>query len=559
MIEGTNFPTSTAGLDTSGDEDLQQRLHQEILLDIAHIHYEQVILVDKVNGNALFLHSMDTAFSREVSEELFPFDETIHNYLEKYCTDLEPEKVIEKTSLAHVLEELEHKDHYTVYFNLSSQNRFAHKRIIWQQPSRLPNYLCAVIEDLSGAFLYEDQRSSQLKRALAEAQVNLDANNTFLTLISRDIRTPLHSIIGLSQIANAELKDISAVESYLHKISMSGTYMEKTIDDIRDFIRISWHPIELREEHIDLKQFTKLAAGAFISQAEERQLHFTYRTEGLQVSQIIGDSSALRQVIVKLTDNVLNYTLRGGSVELSINSAKAGDGMVKVSLQVQSRGIDLDQSRVSILKEPYEYVMSEVRRSISSIDMNLVILRAYLNAMDGTVDIETERGIRTSLTVTLEFPEGSSDKVPAVPKRVPASQHKNCSFQGKHALLADDDTINLEVGTKLLENTGMVVFTAKNGLEAINLFTAENGNFDVILMDIRMPVMNGLEASRTIRELSLPTARTVPIIAMTVNAFDEDIQQSMRAGMNEHLVKPIEPQLLLRVLSEVLKVDKAED
>ena len=544
----------------SADSTAFQKERAHFLCQITLKQFEHILLVEQESGEAIFLHDATTPVadpSSSAKNPIFSFDEIFRGQLEKHCTDIDPEAIIRSGSLSAVSKALEAKESYTIYYNTcDAGGQVVHKRIIWTRVSE--KYLCAMIEDLSEAFQYERERSAQLKKALAEAQANLDANNTFLTLVSRDIRTPLHSIIGLSRIANMELKDISAVESYLHKISMSGSYMEQTINDIRDFIRISWHPIELHTEAIDLTEFMTVAVETFQEQAKERQLHFAFRSGSLKVNRVRTDASALRQVILKLTRNVLNYTLRGGSVELGLSSEVLSGGEVTLALSVTSRGIDLDQDRMQILKEPYEYVMNEVRSNISSIDMDRVSLRAYLHAMKGAVDIDIERGIRTSLTVTLRFPaaEESAESID-LPRK--AGQPYVPQFKGLTALLADDDSINLEVSTKLLENTGLTVFTAKNGLEALNLFTAQSGAFDIILMDIRMPVMNGLEAARAIRSLALPTASKVPIIALTVNAFDEDVRQSLAAGMDKHLIKPISAQFLYRVLEEMLGKAKGEE
>ena len=533
------------------DKELQDQVRSHLFGHFALTHFEYVLLVNKEEGNAIFLYSSQPEIMKAAKEPVFAFDQVFQSFMEKHCTDMNPGAMIESVSLSHVIEALKDQPQYTVFYNTNTpEGKVSHKRMLWQEVQELDGYLCAIVEDLSDAFRYADQRSEQLKKALEEAQANLDANNTFLTLISRDIRTPLHSIIGLSRIANMELKDISAVESYLHKISMSGTYMEQTINDIRDFIRISWHPIELRSEVIDLVRFASTLSDHFQAAAAERQLRFSLKTD-LAASRIRADAAALRQVLIKLTGNVLNYTLRGGSVELSLTDVVNKDGRVKLSLVVTSRGIDLDQDRVTILRMPYEYVMNEVRSNISSIDMDLVILRAYLHALKGKVSIDTERGIRTSITVVINFAAAADDE--EVKHPAPSLSASGVpDFSGKRVLLADDDSINLEVSRKLLENTGLTVFTAKNGQEALSLFTAESGNFDLILMDIRMPVMNGLDAAKAIRNLSLPKAATTPIIAMTVNAFDEDIRQSLDAGMDRHLIKPISPQYLYRVLSDLL-------
>lgn len=537
--------------DIASNKELQMQVRSHLFGHFALTHFEHVLLVNREEGTAFLLFTTKDLEAEKQESPIFSFDPVFRSYMEKHCTDMDPEAVIQRGSLPCIEKQLEELSQYTVFYNTTDlQGKVSHKRMLWQKVDELEGYLCAIVEDLSDAFRYADERSEQLKKALAEAQANLDANNTFLTLISRDIRTPLHSIIGLSRIANMELKDVSAVESYLHKISMSGTYMQQTINDIRDFIQISWHPIELRSEVIDLLRFASNLTELFQDTAKERQLHFSLKTD-LAAPRIRGDAAALRQVLVKLTLNVLNYTLRGGSVELLLENSLEEDDKVSLTLEVTSRGIDLDQNRLSILQQPYETVMNEVRHNISSLDMDLVILRAYLHALKGKVVIDAEKGIRTNLRVAMTF-EAAAEHAETAPAETQLGASHVPDFKGKRVLLADDDSINLEVSKKLLENTGLTVYTAKNGQEALHLFTEEEGDFDLILMDIRMPVMNGLDAAKAIRSLALPKASTTPIIAMTVNAFDEDIRQSLEAGMDRHLIKPISPQYLYRVLLDLL-------
>ncbi|MBR2257469.1 MAG: response regulator [Blautia sp.] len=544
------------------DSGLLEKVRSLLLTGIAMDDYESVILVESATGLAFVLHGHDSDFISHVGTEIFTFDPEITSYMDSHCTDIDPTSVIHHVSLSYAKEKLACANSYTVYYQLhTSRDHILHKKLTWHRINSegMEGFFCVSIFDLTEAFLEEDIRSQNLQRALKEAQANLDANNTFLSLISRDIRTPLHSIIGLTRIANAELKDISAVESYLHKISMSGTYMEETINDIRDFIRISWHPIKLRQQKIDLSALIGNLSKIFARQAKDRELHFNCRTEGISQNQVLADASALRLITVKLTENILNYTLRGGNVELKISCTKnnESENLADLCLSAVSRGIDLDPERLDILLMPYEYIMEEIHSNINSIDMDLVILKAYLHSMQGTLHIDTQKDISTGLTIQFQVPiqtDGFDQETPDTDAAKDAARfsHHAPSFEGKTAILVDDDEINLEVGVKMLENAGLVVFTAHNGSEALNLFVSENGNVDIILMDIRMPVMNGLEATRRIRQLSLPNAKTVPIIALTVNAFDHDVDLSHDAGMNRHLIKPIAPKELYRVLSEYL-------
>ncbi|MBR2765401.1 MAG: hypothetical protein IKE03_05410 [Blautia sp.] len=382
---------------------LFNQIRKEVVGGIASREFECVSLIEKGTGNSIVLYSplRDDIPSKTGME--FRYDTYVLDYLEAHCIDIDPAAIIESLGREHIALRLKEAPSYTVYYNLTDDdNKILHHKASAIRLSFTDDFFCLTVTDLTDAFIREDQRNAHLEKALEEARTNLDANNAFLSLISRDIRTPLHSIIGLTRIANAQLKDISAVESYLHKISMSGTYMEQTINDIKDYIRISWHPIELRMEAIDLGKFTAFVRQVFSRQAAERELHFTCHTEGIQVSKIRTDPAALRQIFLKLTGNIMNYTLRGGTIELRIATEPAESDRVRLTIGIQSRGMDLDQDRLGILLESYEYVMNEVHSNINSIDMDLVILKAYLQAMDAKVRLESRKGIRTGIVITME-------------------------------------------------------------------------------------------------------------------------------------------------------------
>ncbi|MBR2528469.1 MAG: response regulator [Blautia sp.] len=538
------------------DPSLLEKTRELILYGIAMNEYDLVLLIETSTGLALPLHSNGSDLPLFDRNGCFDYDQNIRTFLNEYCTDIDPEEIIRKSSLPVAIKHLQTSDHYSVSFRISlGGSQYLHKKLIWHKLSVPRGFLTASIVDMTEDFLEEDERRSRLEAALKQAQANLDANNSFLSLVSRDIRTPLHSIIGLSQMANAELMDISAVESYLYKISMSGTYMEDTINDIRDFIRISWHPIELREEIIDLPVFLSSASRFLSRRAAQRNLHFFLHTDNISQKSVLTDLAALRQVLVKFTDNMINYTLRGGTIDMHFSSETISQEEAQVRLSVQSRGIDLNPGRLGVLLKPFEDIMEEVRSNISSIDMDLVILKAYVDSLKGKISIQNNEGISTGIEILFHFPLPHSDSRVSSLQPVRFSQIPALDlpvFTGKRALLADDDSINLEVGSKMLEKTGMTVFQAHNGAQALNLFIEEDGDFDVILMDIRMPVMNGLEASKRIRGLTLPAAGHIPIIALTVNAFDEDYTLSLEAGIDRHLTKPIEPGSLYQILKELL-------
>ena len=413
-------------------------------------------------------------------------------------------------------------------------------------------HIWLVILNITFDFQNISDNMDDIHHALNSTKEEIDKKNMFLNLLSRNIRTPLQSIIGLTKIVEENPDNNTALDAYLHKISMSGTYMTETIEDILELRKIANHEIILKPEAILLSDFIGHIHHVIEPVCHDHELIFSLSTNITPELALMADRHALYQILTKLLLSAMDYMVRGGRIQLNVQELLRKDNTVTIEFSVECPGIIIEPERLKALFQPYDYLLNKVEEDITSLDIALIILKGYALAV-GTDTLmaiaDADKGTTVSLSLTMPLSENllSSNKM-SLEELLPR-------LKGLRVLLVDDNETNLEVGEKILCSKGIDVVSVLNGKEAVNIYTQYKGHFDVIIMDIMMPVMDGLEATRQIRSLSdISRAKTVPIIAMTANALKESIEESFKAGMNAHLTKPISPEKLFQAIANVLSI-----
>ena len=516
---------------------------------IAALECEEIIRIDSDTGEGNTLCASDEKWEKTIGLS-YQFEETMRSYLMSCSVDSNTEKLMSAMDMAHIRKYLKRRGSYIVYYAVQGKQGsvFIKKALFFQDKTDMT---WLVIRDITQEYENAGESLKELDYAVKTAGYELDKRNTFLNMMNRNIRAPLHSILGLTKIAEEHMENNSSLDAYLHKISMSGTYMSETIDDILDLRRIANNEIVLNPEPLRLHTFLERIHQMFYSMCEDRHLIFSSKFDISPDLVVQADLHALQQILMKLLQSAMSYTVRGGRVKLNVRELIRKGNTVSIEFSVDCIGIVIDQERLKTMFQPYDYLLAKIEEDIGSLDTALIILRSYASAM-GTdtllAESDESRGTKVSLTLSFEISGDSKAKEDAaIAELIP-------KLKGLKVLVVDDNETNLEVSEKILGSKGMSVTTASNGKEAVELFAETQGQFDLIIMDILMPVMDGLEAARQIRAMKgLPAAGSVPIIAMTVNAFRENFEESFQAGMNAHLVKPINPDRLLLTMADVLK------
>ena len=361
---------------------------------------------------------------------------------------------------------------------------------------------------------------------------------TLFSRASKDLRTTLSQIIGLAEIAQLDLDNPEKVKGYLEQIIVSGENLNTIIGDLLDLQDIEESGIVLRPEKMNMIELLEIVEAELSRMAEERGLYFSISIGSDVPREVIADRYRLEQVLVKMVENTFSYTGNGGSVRMAVAVSGHKKNQVRFEFVIADNSIGVDTGYLSSIFEPPH-------------GLGLALAKRNLAAMGGKVEAASSEdgGTRVVIRLTLPVP---APRYNAYIKRAPIPQEEY-HFKGGRILLVDDHMLSIEIGCKMLESAGFKVVTAMNGQEAVDAYTDNFGDFDLILMDIRMPVMDGLLAARAIRESEIDGSLEVPIIAMTASAFEEDIRRSYEAGMNNHLAKPFGPLDMYRVLAKYLE------
>ena len=396
------------------------------------------------------------------------------------------------------------------------------------------------------------EQMAELDRAREAADAASRAKSEFLSNMSHDIRTPMNAIVGMTQIARERRGDEAAVSECLDKIAVSGAHLLGLINDVLDMSRIESGRMELAEEPVSLEEVLAGAEAVIEPQAKARDLRFVVE-KNLSASRVLTDGTRLSQVLVNLLSNAVKFTPAGGSVTLRAQQGASplGEEFVRTHIRVEDTGIGMSREFVGKIFESFEREDTARVRQTEGTGLGMAIVKRIVDGMGGSIQVESEQGAGTRFDVTLDL-ERAAGADDAQAELDPAE------LAGARVLLAEDNELNWEVASELLGACGLELDWAEDGQECLERFRAsEPGHYDAILMDVRMPRMNGYEATRAIRALDRPDAATVPIIAMTADAFAEDRERARECGMNAHVAKPIDLRETLRAIARCVAESRA--
>lgn len=389
--------------------------------------------------------------------------------------------------------------------------------------------------------------SKEIKRADAASC----AKSEFLSRMSHDMRTPLNAILGFTILASEEEKIDQNTSDYLQKINNSGKYLLGLISDVLDMSRIENGKVELNEEPESLSPFLTEIAENFRIQAEEKNIKLVTDFDDIKVQWIYLDKLRTRQIFSNLLNNAIKFSGENSEIVFKVSNEAVNKSVNHMVCSIKDQGIGMSQSFIEKMYSPFEQENTD--NAVNGTGLGLPIVKSLVNIMRGTINVESTVGKGTTFTIEMD-------------RRTAFAQNKEMKkiqiddygvLSGKHVLLCEDHPVNVEIAKKILNKVGITCDLAANGKIGVTMFQlSQISSYDAILMDIRMPVMGGLEATQIIRSLDRADATTIPIIAMTANAYQEDRKKSKEAGMNAHLAKPIEPSLLYQTMIELMECSK---
>ena len=376
--------------------------------------------------------------------------------------------------------------------------------------------------------------------ALQSAERASKAKTDFLANMSHDIRTPMNAIIGITTLMKNELHDPEKLADHLDKLESSGQLLLGIINDILDMSRIESGKTTLSIEKMNLPQQISQLDGMIRQQANQHGQTFTVETH-LQHENVLADPNRLNQVLMNILSNAVKYTPRGGHIRFEAEELPRNEHYARYRFIVQDDGIGMSEAYQKTLFDPFTREERSGTNRVQGTGLGMAITKSIVDLMGGSISVESATGKGTRFEVVLEFPiDAEADHAQQV-QALPEETEETSPLSGMRFLCAEDNAINAEILEMLLEAKGASCTICSNGQEIVDAFASvKPGEYDMILMDVQMPVMDGLEATRRIRSGENPLGRIIPILAMTANAFLEDMQKSREAGMDEHLSKPVD-------------------
>lgn len=394
-----------------------------------------------------------------------------------------------------------------------------------------------------------EKSKRELEEALDMANKANSAKTVFLNSMSHDIRTPMNAIIGFTDLLGENLGDEKKARDYIGKIKSSSDYLLSLINNVLEMARIESGRSDLDERDISVEKSLDAVYWIFEAQMKEKHIDFIWDVN-VKHNNIKCDVVKLKEILMNIINNAYKYSLPGDSVAVRIEEIPCDrDGYARIQTTVKDTGIGMSEEFLEHIFEDFTRAQTSTESGQFGTGLGMAIVKKIVDLMGGTIDVQSKQGVGTTFTVTLEHKIAEI----AAENREVVKSTEDYSFRGKRILLVEDNDLNAEIAQTILAGTGMTVDRACDGIQCVDVLKgSEPGYYDMVLMDIQMPNMDGYEATRIIRQLEDKRLSEIPIIAMTANAFAEDRKQAFDAGMNGHIAKPINAENLKMTLAGIL-------
>lgn len=525
--------------------------------------FSRFVLVDLKNDSYEYLKSdirereeADDAGSGEKLPRRGPYSQ-LRNYWDARVAQ-EDEQIRNQFTISAIQQNLKEDIPFLQY-----EHRVPENGIHWKQISVLclkrengvPVSVLMAVQDVTELKEAELKNRMAMEEAYRAAKAANEAKTVFLSNMSHDMRTPMNAIIGFSALVDRDAEQPDKVRQYNGKIAASGQHLLNLINNVLDMSKIESGQSALNIAAFDLKELLEELDAAMQPQIQEKRQSLEIGVSGLKEERLLGDQQRLRQILLNLMSNAVTYTPEGGQIALTVlGLPETSRGYAHLRFQVQDNGIGISPEFMEHIFDPFTRENNTTASGILGAGLGMAITKNLVDLMGGTISVQSTQGQGSTFRVELElrYPDAQpTETSPREQTGLPASGAN--SLEGLRMLVAEDNDINAEILEELLSCEGVSCERTVNGQEALERFRQmPPGSFAAVLMDIQMPVMNGYEAARAIRGLDRPDAKTIPIVAMTANAFAEDVQNSMESGMNAHLAKPINMAVLKSVLEQLI-------
>ncbi|MGN1089949.1 MAG: ATP-binding protein, partial [Huintestinicola sp.] len=505
--------------------------------------YSDIFLMDPLHDRSVTMkeHGQMRAASESESRS---YNDAWKDYIDRFVSAEDSQMVLDTVSADNISVIMKNTEEFSLDFRAKYEDELHYIQVKFVRLFGETGRLIVGFRNIDEQMNAEAERRKTLQNALDEAQRANRAKTSFLNNMSHDIRTPMNAIIGFTNIA-LKKETSPDVMDCLKKISESSEHLLALINDVLDISRIESGKTKISPVAVNICDVTDSVLDITHGFISSRELTLNVNRNRPKHPYVMADPVRIREVLVNIVGNAVKFTNDGGSITFTEDNFQGdSENQIVIRYTVSDSGIGMSKEFIGRVFDEFSQENSGARTQYKGTGLGMSITKRYVEMMDGTISVESEQGVGTTFTVEIPLELTAAENVPQ--SATPTSQN---DLTGVKVLLAEDNDLNAEIATVQLESCGMTITRTADGREAYEAFVnAPVGTFDVILMDIMMPNMNGYEATRAIRGAAdRDDARTIPIIAMTANAFAEDVQASLDAGMNAHIAKPL-------VMSEVINV-----
>jgi signal transduction histidine kinase/PAS domain-containing protein len=464
---------------------------------------------------------------------------------------------IQENSIQTITDHLQKEGHYSTTFATIEHGAIRHKLLNYNWLDGSHTHILFMRTDVTDVFEKEHHQEIELKNALNQARAANKAKTEFLSRMSHDMRTPLNAVIGFSRLASEEHNLPGEAQEYLDRVNSSGEYLLGLINDVLDMTKIEGRNFELHEEPVNGPEFLNSIADIFKHQAARKHITLITDFSRSKTPWVIMDKLRSEQIYSNLLNNAIKYSDEGTVIHWTMVDVPIDEHTMHMTSIIQDEGCGMSKSFMNRIFQPFEQEYNSHSEKEGGTGLGLAIVKSLVELMGGTISVESELGKGSTFTIELNRRTGR----PQLDSKIPEHPvYDRSILQNARVLLCEDNQINRELAGVLLKRAGMVVEAVENGELGVEAFEhSEPGYYDAVLMDMRMPVMGGLQATRLMRSLPREDAHSIPIIAMTANAFDEDVKDCLNAGMNAHTAKPIDPEKLYESLAEEIARARKKD
>ncbi|MCR5792940.1 MAG: response regulator [Lachnospiraceae bacterium] len=542
-------------------DDTKDKIKRCVLDQVGNYFYDYVMTINLLDGSFTIVNQ-----TREDVRDCLPLyglvKEVVASRIRNFSVADEAERFSKKSDMKYIRNRLEKEKKFASTVTLLMANGDERKKL-YQIFSVQENgdYVGVVCSDVTELLKKEEMQKNNLAEALEAAKLASEAKSSFLSRVSHDMRTPLNGVLGLTDIIKEKYPDTEYMEE-LNQIEASGKYLLNLINDTLDVSKIESGKLELKPEVCHGENVFENVFTMLKQEFENKQIHFTKTVDYTTLEYLYIDQGRLSQVVMNLIGNAIKFTGAGGHIDFSMECRpfwnEFNQEKVECIMTIKDDGCGISEEFLPHLFEPFSQENSKTTGNAKGTGLGLAITKEIVEIAGGDIVVKSKLGEGTEFVVHVPLTKATQEQIDdyhlSLEEKIDLTV-----LQGKRVLLCEDHPINEAIARNMLEAKGMLVESAKNGKEGVAMFEGQtHGYYDVVLMDVRMPEMDGLEATRRIRKCEENMIHKTPIYAMTANAFDEDVKAVKQAGMNGHLSKPVDKELLYRTLAGVFLKQRKE-